>query len=115
MSEKVIQQRTGHCSIEALRQYKRTSESQLVEISNLISDERPTEQPTEQQDDLIVVSSNTAVSEEYPQQSIPTAPTIVLKGCSFTGCSIAFSGNAMNNVKSTSAEDVLQYNDIFIE
>jgi len=43
----------------------------------------------------------------------------VLKGCNFTGCSIAFSGNAMNNVKSTSAEDALlqglTYDDIFTD
>lgn len=35
--EKLIQQRTGHRSLEALRQYERTSESQLVDVSNVMS------------------------------------------------------------------------------
>ena len=35
--EKPIQQRTGHRSLDALRLYERTSESQLVDASNCIS------------------------------------------------------------------------------
>ena len=35
--EKLIQQRTGHHSVEALRQYERTSQSQLLDISNIMS------------------------------------------------------------------------------
>ena len=35
--EKLIQQTTGHRSLEALRQYERTSESQLVDISNVMA------------------------------------------------------------------------------
>ena len=37
VSEKLIQQRTGHRCLEALRQYERTSESQLADVSNVIS------------------------------------------------------------------------------
>jgi len=103
-----------------LQQYEGTSELQLLEISNIMSGEQPTtekpispaeqtipstEQTIQPSEQPIVVSPTP--SEEYPQQPIQPAPTIVLKGCNFTGCSIAFSGNAMNNVKSTSAEDAL--------
>ena len=35
--EKLIQQRTGHHSVEALHQYERTSQSQLLDISNIMS------------------------------------------------------------------------------
>ena len=37
VGEKLIQQRTGHCSTEALRQYECTSQSQLVDVSYVIS------------------------------------------------------------------------------
>ena len=45
VTEKLIQQKTGHRSVEALRQYERTFESQLVEMSNIISDEQSNEKP----------------------------------------------------------------------
>ena len=45
VTEKLIQQRTGHRSVEALQQIERTSESQLVEISNIISGEQSNEKP----------------------------------------------------------------------
>ena len=35
--ETLIQQRTGHGSLDALRQYKRTSAAQLLDVSNIIS------------------------------------------------------------------------------
>ena len=74
-------------------------------------------QPVSPSEQPIVLSST--FSEEYPQQPIQTAPTIVLKGCNFSGCSIAFSGNVMNNVKSTNEEDTflqgLTYEDIFTD
>ena len=35
VSEKLIQQQTGHRSIEGLRRYEHTSETQLVDISNV--------------------------------------------------------------------------------
>ena len=37
VSEKLIKQRTGHKSLESLRQYERTSESQLLDVSNVVS------------------------------------------------------------------------------
>jgi len=90
------------------------TEKPIPPAEQTIPSTKQTIQPSEQP---IVVS--TMLSEEYPQQSIQIAPTIVLKGCNFTGCSIAFSGNAMNNVKSISAEDSLlqglTYDDIFTD
>ena len=35
--EKLVQQRTGHRSVEGVRRYERTSESQLLDISNIMS------------------------------------------------------------------------------
>jgi len=105
VSEKLVQQRTGHRSVEVLQQYKGTSESQLVEISNIISGENstgkpllPAEQPILSVKQLIPPSEQPVVvssmlSEEHPQHSIQIASTIVLKGCNFTGCLIAFSDN----------------------
>ena len=37
VSEKLIKQRTGHRSLESLRQYERTSETQLLDVSNVVS------------------------------------------------------------------------------
>ena len=37
VAEKLIQQRIGHHSTEALRQYERTSQSQLVDVSYVMS------------------------------------------------------------------------------
>ena len=37
LPEKLIQERPGHRSLKALRQYECMSESQLVEVSNIIS------------------------------------------------------------------------------
>ena len=37
LSEKLIQERSGHRCLNALRQYEQTSDSQLAEVSNIIS------------------------------------------------------------------------------
>ena len=42
VSEKLIQQRTGHRSLDVLRKYERTSDVQLLDVSNVISGNRPT-------------------------------------------------------------------------
>lgn len=85
-SEKLIQQRTGHRSMEALRQYERTSDLQQVHVSNVMSGVKSTEKKG------ITVSSK-------------TSPTIVLSGCSFTGCSITFSGSSMSPTKTQVTEE----------
>ena len=47
-----------------------------------------------------------------------TPPSILLSGCTFTGCSISFAGNAVNNNNNNNqvAEEALQglsYDDVF--
>ena len=44
--EKLIQQRTGHRSLDALRQYEHTSASQLLDVSNIMSGTRDTMKPS---------------------------------------------------------------------
>ena len=39
--EKLIQQRTGHCSLEALRMYERVTEQQELAVSKILSGEKP--------------------------------------------------------------------------
>ena len=85
----MIQQRTGHRCVEALRQYERTSESQLAGVSNIISNHN-----TPAFADKLCASGG--------------APTIVLKGCTFTGCSVAFSGPSSNVNNESVAAEVLQ-------
>ena len=43
-SEKLIQQRTGHRSLEALRQYEHTSQSQLLGVSDVMAGVKSTQQ-----------------------------------------------------------------------
>ena len=98
--EKLIQQRTGHRCIESLRRYERTSESQLANISSIISN------PNTSASD-ISASDNISVNEGSSLETCTGsgAPTIILKGCTFTGCSIAFSGPSTNvNNESVAAE-----------
>ena len=44
--EKLIQQRTGHRSLEALRQYERISDAQLLDVSNVMSGTSDTMNPS---------------------------------------------------------------------
>ena len=86
MSEKLIQQRTGHRCVEALQQYEQTSESQLAGVSN------------------VILNHNIPAFTDKSCAS-GGAPTIVLKGCTFTGCLVAFSGPSSNvNNESVAAE-----------
>ena len=89
VSEKLMQQRTGHRCVEALQQYERTLESQLAGVSNVIS------------------NHNTPAFADKSCAS-GGAPTIVLKGCTFTGCSVAFSGPSSNVNNESVAAEVLQ-------
>ena len=41
LSEKLIQERNSHQCLKALRQYEQTSDSQLVEVSNIIKVQAP--------------------------------------------------------------------------
>ena len=116
--EKLIQQRTGHRSIDALRQYERTSESQLVEISNIISGGESDEHKHISKEEVSKVSPSPIQTQSIHNQSIQsiqTPPTIVLNGCNFTGCSVSFSRSSFNTQKEDT-KDLLQglsYDDIF--
>ena len=100
---KLIQQRTGHRSLEALRRYEHTSVSQLVDISNVMSND-PVPAPVIQNYQSSV--SSTSVTTENPA-------SIIFKGCSFTGCSISMSGQATNkNNYENDVQDLLHDIDI---
>ena len=92
--EKLIQQRTGHRSLEGLRHYERTSESQLVDVSNILSrcDKSNPASLSVSKETTSCVNNTTSSST-----SRASMPPIVLHGCNFTGCSIAFSGSASNS------------------
>jgi len=86
--EKSIQQRTGHKSLEALQRYERTSLPQFLDVSNVM-DNRPVVPVSVMQTykTSISTSCTTTTSEN---------PTIVFKGCTFTGCAISMLGQASN-------------------
>ena len=83
--EELIQQRTGHRSLDGLRRYEHNSLAQLVDISNVLSND-PTPASVAHQSSQIC--STSAVTES------PTC--IVFRGCTFTGCAISMSGQATN-------------------
>ena len=96
--EKLIQQHTGHKSVEVLRQHKHTSSAQLLDVSNIMAG-AVSNPPSFS---VGLVADNTPVSSSVSPTAI-TSPTFILSGCKFTGCSIAFSGQAM--LQSTSKDD----------
>jgi len=83
--EKLIQQRTGHRSVEALCQYERTSSAQLLDVSNIMAG------AVNNHSSVGLVAGNTPVSSSV-SPTATTSPTFILSGCTFIGCSIAFSG-----------------------
>ena len=114
VSEKLIQQRTGHQSLEALRQYERTSSAQLLDVSNVMSN--ATDNSSHGTSEVRNPSPST--KEKQPEQQ----PAIVFNGCTFTGCAVALSGPAtLNYMERPSEEEVnvnealkgITYHDIF--
>ena len=137
--EKLIQQRTGHRSIEALRQYEHTSESQQVDVSYVMSHgtkvstssvlstaEEPTKKSSQSQrcspvspatkDENTKVSTSSVLStakeptkkSSESQRCLPVSPatkdesvTFLLNNCTFSGCSITFSGQGVSQMQST--------------
>ena len=126
-NEKLIQQRTWHRSVDALRQYECTSHSQLLGVSNIMFGAKSTkkkeivslrEKSTEKKEFL-----SSKVNEKASPMSNPS-PTIVLSRCTFTGCSINFTGGAVGETKCEITEEKhyteefkvlegLDFNDIF--
>lgn len=98
--EKLIQQRTGHHSVEALRRYERTSHSQLLDVSNIMS--HGSKLPSNSALSTTKKEMSTATSKSYecqhhipmPSASKPDNVTFVLSNCNFSGCSVTLSGQA---------------------
>ena len=77
VSQKLVQQRTGHKSLEALHQYERPSEKQLLDVSNIMSNNNKGDSSA------VMVS----VSNLVKNNSIPifgTIPNIMFSGCTFS-------------------------------
>ena len=89
--EKLIQQRTGHKLLEVLHHYERTSLSQFVDVCNIMDNGPVGPVPVMQTYQSTTTTTCTTTTSENP--------TIVFKGCIFTGCSIAMSGQACNENK----------------
>ena len=134
--EKLIQQRTGHRSIEALHQYERTSESQLVDVSYVMSHGTKVstssvlstaKEPTKKSHGTKVSTSSvlstakeTTKKSSQSQHCSPVSPatkdesvTFLLNNCTFSGCSITFSGQGVSQMQST--EKSIEDKDIVAE
>jgi len=101
VSEKLIQQRTGHRSLQGLRQYERTTETQLVDVSNIMSTNKETTSSSVSV--ALNVGSINDVTTKAIASSCGSNPCITegkapvfLSGCNFNGCTITFSGPATN-------------------
>ena len=103
VSEKLIKQQTGHNSVESLRQYECASESQLLDVSNIVSfNQNPSPRDFEM---LSVMKSHSQQSYQsasykademvsYSSRTEPPKPTFIFNSCNFSSCSMNF---AMNN------------------
>ena len=104
--EKIIQQRTGHKSVNSLQQYERTTEAQLLDVSNVLSNnvKIKTAAPVAPQCDYETAAVAVTQGDVYSASSSnvmfqrksfrkPVAATMILRGCNFTNCNIAFSGS----------------------
>ena len=114
--EKVIQQRTGHRSLDALRLYEQTTESQL---SNCISN-ASTPLHTNSCSPMSQVSKHESHISSTPTATAtptvvgnPTPPTVVINGCTFSGCAISMSGQAVNNNNMDELFQGIDINQIF--
>ena len=107
--EKLIQQRTGHRSIETLRKYERTSESRLLDVSNVVlnsgsTDDNTTSAPSdvvELQENKNAQNSKSvstcSVMPVMPSSSkVTPGPTIIISGCTFNNCSMSLNGRDTN-------------------
>ncbi|XP_065882477.1 zinc finger MYM-type protein 2-like [Dysidea avara] len=104
--EKLIQQRTGHRSLESLRQYERTSESQLVEVSNVMAGSSKDWNPDTSSDHVAVSKHQPGIVSPTIQSSygndamlMPRNPTFILNNCTFSGSSVSFAGTTVQQTK----------------
>ena len=104
----MIQQRTGHRCVEALRQYEQTSESQPADVSKVISNHNIPASANKSSSMVSMANSSVNESSTLVPCASGGAPTIVLKGYTFTGCSVAFSGPSSNVNNESVAAKVLE-------
>ena len=101
--EKLIQQRTGHRSLESLRQYERTSESQLVEVSNVMAGSSKDWNPGTSSDHVAVSKRQPGIVSPTIQSSYGNDamrnPTFILNNCTFSGSSVSFAGTTVQQTK----------------
>ena len=89
--EKIIQERSGHRSLDALRVYEKTTNQQKVEASRVMS------MPSTSEASHVMSMPSTSEeqkkpmerSEEKPQVSSPDPQ--MFQGCSFSNCTFTFS------------------------
>ena len=88
-SDKLITERSGHCLLEALRVYERTSDKQLLETSRMLT------APTSEQKLILengACSLKGIYEAEKPKPDMPEEKSLMLpeifNGCSFSNCSV---------------------------
>ena len=139
--EKLIQQRTGHRSLDALRQYERTSTTQLFDVSNVMSGtsdgmNSPSMVSLASKKSNATLAVLPAAKEQTQnqvsnKQALPvlparfqSTPMFIVSNCTFSGCSVAISGQQAScqpsNTEELTEEQVCQetlkdvdINDIF--
>ena len=124
--EKLIQQRTGHRSLDALRLYERITESQLVDASNHICNASPPVDtnscsPMPQVSNLLPQVSNLqSHTSNAPTATLTptvassaTPPAVLFNGCTFTACAISMSGQAVHNSSIDELFEGIDVNEIF--
>ena len=99
--EKLIQERTGHRSIEALRKYEQTSDEQKEEISLIMNAAIPTSVPNQ-----VMWHPVNSQGLNNPSNSRPQTQPL-FSGCAFSGYSFT-----VNVIQQPADDDYLQVIDI---
>jgi len=107
--EKLIQERTGHRSLQSLRQYERTSSTQLVDVSNILAGTSNNSNPGTSSNHVALskyqadhVAPHSAAVQSNSRNSamlLPRNPTFILNDCTFSGSSVSFAGTTMQQTK----------------
>ena len=112
LPEKLIQERTGHQCLKALRQYESTSDSQLLEVSNIISSTTDNFEAPGASSALCNVPKmnnvqrhGTAIAQKSDGISFPVQPAVpgiasFLKGCNFSNYNVTFTASTASTNKS---------------
>ena len=100
--EKLVQQRTGHRSLEALRKYERIAEEQVMDVCRVLDGTKPQQDkqgnaiPLKPQVVLPVMQPSPMLQQQqpWPQSYIQPplmpqpAPILQLSGCTLSNCII---------------------------